>query len=253
MLKIRNLNTIGEIEYQGIFIIESKNIDKLITNFYKYEYENNEDVFLINSKSYSIQDVIIISNLTRLTDLYNLTTKNVLTKMVTNDDNLNIENNIDKIKFLNSLDVVNRKIGGNLLNLNFDKVKILKSLISLDDSIFIDKEMLLNWMDNYDSTTKPFIILNNINFINVSLIEKYINKFNILIITNDLFNFVDEYEELEISSLEKNEDLILINNYLPIHSWIENKINNFKLSYEKSFNLLKNNKFLILELLNNLN
>ncbi|MCU4706726.1 hypothetical protein [Mycoplasma sp. CSL7503-lung] len=253
MLKIRNLNTIGEIEYQGIFVIETKNSDSLISDFYKYEYENNEDVFLINSKSYSIQDAIIISNLTKLTDLYNLTSKNILTKMITNEDNLNIESNIDKTKFFNSLDLINNQVGENLLDLNFDKIKILKSLISFNDSIFIDETTFLKWMDNYDSTIKPFVILKDLNFIKISKLEKYINKFNILIINNDLFGLVNEFQELEICSLENNGNLTLIDSYLPLHTWIENKINNFQLNCDESFNILKNDKFLIIELLKNLN
>ncbi|AZZ65644.1 hypothetical protein DMC14_002515 [Metamycoplasma phocicerebrale] len=242
MIKIKNLQSLNIIDYEGIFIIETENIDNLLLSFYQYEINNKEEVFCINKSNISIKNTVLISPLTKLSDLYNLSTKNILTKWIVNNDKLDINNIFITNKILEELEKLNNIINSSFLDINLDKMKMLKNLITIDEDAFIDIKSFEKWLINFDSSTKPLIILKNTNLMCSTLI-KYINKFNFLIITNNIFSIIDQPNQIECCSIEKNNKLITFESFNTIKMWLEEeyKLNNF--SDDDYFNILKEDKF----------
>ncbi|AXE60753.1 hypothetical protein DA803_01465 [[Mycoplasma] phocae] len=100
---------------------------------------------------------------------------------------------------MNKLEILNDHIGEDFLNLNFDKNKLFKNLLDINQNIFINQDNLNKWLNNYgsDSSIKPTIILNNIDFVNFKYLEKYLNKFYFIILTSNIFEIASNFEELE--------------------------------------------------------
>ncbi|MCV3753583.1 hypothetical protein OF364_01995 [Mycoplasma enhydrae] len=242
MLQINNLKTISPIEYEGIFVIETNNIDELISNFYKYEIKNLKTVFEIENSEISIKNAIIVSPLTKLEELYNLSAKNILTKIILNNENLDVQAIFNNDKFLEEIDKINDWISDEFLTINMDKIKIMKNLISLDDEKFISEKTFEKWLGNFESTNKQLIILKDFT-IPCATLSKYLNKFNFLVITNNLFSIIENLNELECCAFEKQSNLYQFISTDSIKIWFEDEYNVKNVNSERVLEELKNNEF----------
>ncbi|QJG66135.1 hypothetical protein HGG64_00090 [Mycoplasma phocoeninasale] len=249
MVYIKNLKSLELVEFNGIIAIQSNNSNKLLASLFQYELENQETIFQIEGNDISIKNAMIIDNLTRLSDLYTFSTKNILSKMILGNEKLEYNNFINIPYLVSEFEAINDKISKNFLNINFDKSKLFKSLLDINQDIFIDKDNFDKWLDNYgsDSLSKSVIILNNLDFANFQYLEKYLNKFYFIIFTSNIFQLAANFEQLEQCAIVENNRGIYINSGIAIHNWIENK-KNTSLEMKESYELLKNDEIIQIEL-----
>ncbi|AXE60905.1 hypothetical protein DA803_02260 [[Mycoplasma] phocae] len=249
MIYIKNLKFLELTEFNGVIAIQNENSNKLLASFFQFEIENQDSIFRIEGTNVSIRNTIIIDNLTKLSDLYSFSAKNILTKMILNDDKLEYGTFINIPYLVKELEKINNQIDPNFLNLNFDKSKLFKNLLDINQDAFINKDNLDKWLNNYgtDSSSKPIIILNNLDFVNFQYLTKYLSKFYFIILTNNIFKVANNFDELEQCAIVERNEGICINSGLAIHNWVESEQNS-SLEINESFNILKNDEFIQIKL-----
>ncbi|AJR12510.1 Uncharacterised protein [Mesomycoplasma dispar] len=222
MLKFfNNLNNIVELK-TNIKIIETENTDLFLADLFKYEYEAGAKVFELNSKTISIKDVILISNLTKFSDFFSLSTKNWLGDSIINNEywaeSLFFRNeNIDKI-----VANINEKLGFPFLNYEIDNTKLIKAVFSVETDILINQHNFENLINIIFSTMKhTLIILKDLDYIKLDKLFKY-SSLTFLILTNDFTKYISKFSELELISFYSNKTVVDVIDNLPIIRYFEN-------------------------------
>lgn len=195
MLRINKNNIEIEFEYNGIKILQVDNTRK----FYK-EFILDNNIYIDNFVFKPI-DIIYISELNRLNEFIDLSKKSFLTKTIISKlIEYPIINQINLEKVVNQ---VNNDFNNELVeSATGDINKLISILIEFVNNNFLNKNNLETILNNcFD--TKKLIIIDEVSWINVKILEKYINQHNFIILTTDFRNYID-IKQIELLVILKN-------------------------------------------------
>ncbi|MBU3830702.1 MAG: hypothetical protein H9897_00865 [Candidatus Ureaplasma intestinipullorum] len=196
MLKIIKNNINIDLDYNGIKILQSNNSNL----FYK-------DVILDSSiyiDDYKIknENIIYINNFSQLKDFMNLTKKsNIFLRII----ELLFEYKIINYENINQIiNIINNEYQYELLEINEgDNSKLISMFFELLNNKYLDQNLLEIILNNvFDD--KKLIILDNIEWINLEFLSKFLNQHYFLVLTNNFEKYIQNYKELEILTIIKN-------------------------------------------------
>lgn len=218
MLKIVKNNLDIEVDFNGIKIFDVKNPNL----FYK-------EVFLESSiylDEFKIKDenIIYINNFSKISDFITLSKKSFLfTKIY----ELIHENNIINYEAIkNILNIVNETYSYELLDINDgDNTKLINMFFELCEDKYIDKQ-ILEIILNYVFEDKKLIVFDNIEWIDISFLSKYINQHNFIVLTNNFYKYISFKREFEILTIFKeNYDYSDIIDVEYLCAYLQSKLN----------------------------
>ncbi|MFL1058397.1 hypothetical protein ACJONP_03710, partial [Mycoplasmopsis synoviae] len=103
--------------------------------------------------------------------------------------------------------LLNNKIGFEFVSIEENNSKYLKYLFNLENDKFIDNKSLIKWMKNQKyNNQKINLIIKNFDFVLINELIKFSNNFNIIVLTNDFFKHINNFDYIESVALT-NEDL----------------------------------------------
>lgn len=196
MLKIIKNNINIDLDYNGIKILQSNNPNL----FYK-------DVILDSSiyiDDYKIknENIIYINNFSQLKDFMNLTKKsNIYSRII----ELLFEYKIINYENINQIiNIINNEYQYELLEINEgDSSKLISMFFELLNDKYLDQNLLEIILNNvFDD--KKLIIFDNIEWINLEFFSKFLNQHYFLVLTNNFEKYIQNYKELEILTIIKN-------------------------------------------------
>lgn len=203
-------------------IIEEENNDYLIRNLIDYENNTNTKSIKINERIFSINDCIIISNLSYVSNILNSISKSWIQEKINNNENWNINEILNQEKLDTIINQINLKIGFEYLSKDIDNNKLIKSIFSIDEKLLINKNNLLNILEILSTLNfKSLIIIKNLPYINIETLIKY-NNLNFLILTSDCTRYIKTYNQLELVAIYKQEIMFDIESCVPIINFFEN-------------------------------
>lgn len=196
MLKIIKNNINIDLDYNGIKILQSNNPNL----FYK-------DVILDSSiyiDDYKIknENIIYINNFSQLKDFMNLTKKsNIYSRII----ELLFEYKIINYENINQIiNIINNEYQYELLEINEgDNSKLISMFFELLNNKYLDQNLLEIILNNvFDD--KKLIIFDNIEWINLEFLSKFLNQHYFLVLTNNFEKYIQNYKELGILTIIKN-------------------------------------------------
>ena len=210
--------------YDGVCAIKAENSYTFLKDLFEFETKYEKNSITINNKTYSIKDCMIVNDLTKVSDLFNFTIKNYLTQLINNNENWNVEKIIN-FSLLNDIsNVCNQKITNNFINVNVDWSKAYKNFFELNNELFVDKDIMLSWIDYQTNLEKKVIIFQNFDSLKISDLYKFTSKFHFILLTNDILKNCEKFEEFEMCSIYKSQKIYEIFAIDPILSWISNRL-----------------------------
>lgn len=222
MLKFfNNLNNTVELK-TNVKIIETENTDLFLSHLFQYEYESDAKVFELKSKTISIKEVILISNLTKFSDFFSLSLKNWLgDSIISNEywaESLFFRN--EKIEQITT--EINQKLGFSFLNYEIDNTKLIKAVFNVDTDILINQHNFENLANIIFSTMKQsIVILKDLDYIKIDKLFKY-SGLTFLILTSDFTKYLSKFSELELVSFYSDKKFVDVIDNLPIIRYFEN-------------------------------
>ena len=196
MLKIIKNNINIDLDYNGIKILQSNNPNL----FYK-------DVILDSSiyiDDYKIknENIIYINNFGQLKDFMNLNKKsNIYSRII----ELLFEYKIINYENINQIiNIINGEYQYELLEINEgDNSKLISMFFELLNDKYLDQNLLEIILNNvFDD--KKLIIFDNIEWINLEFLSKFLNQHHFLVLTNNFEKYIQNYKEFEILTIMKN-------------------------------------------------
>lgn len=196
MLKIIKNNINIDLDYNGIKILQSNNPNL----FYK-------DVILDSSiyiDDYKIknENIIYINNFSQLKDFMNLTKKsNIYSRII----ELLFEYKIINYENINQIiNIINNEYQYELLEINEgDNSKLISMFFELLNNKYLDQNLLEIILNNVFND-KKLIIFDNIEWINLEFLSKFLNQHYFLVLTNNFEKYIQNYKELGILTIIKN-------------------------------------------------
>lgn len=225
MIKISKYQN-NYVDYQGLIIIQSDNIDQFLLNL------SSEESIEINDSFLTLEDFLIISPLTKLSDLYQFASKNILYKYLINSLEWAKEKVFNGEILENYSDSLNSFIGDDLISFLPDAQKITKYIFDIDENKVISKNSLLKFLHNFTTEGKVNIILKNIDFIKINDLTNFLSYYNFIIINSNPFKLLNNWEELELIYIDYETELIHIENYEILKFHITNKFELFDIDYK---------------------
>ncbi|MFV8474860.1 hypothetical protein [Mycoplasma sp. Z631] len=199
--------------FNGLLFLDVANTTIFLKEMFIYEKQNEEASIEINGKNIWLSDCIIISPLTKYSDLFAFNSKNIITKLLSSI-------NIDYTKILNTnyifeniLHVINQNFDNDIISLDNSVNKIIKSLIDISDN-FITKEDVLNYLNllQFENETKT-IIIKDFDNLKLNELSNYIAVNNLIVLKNDIIyemkNNFDLFEAYALAD-EQNNRIIKI-------------------------------------------
>lgn len=189
-IKIPDYNTIisfnyhenyYNFDYLGLKFIKHHNTNKLIRTLLFNEENIVNSNISINNIPIKNKDIIIISPFTKINDILsskvNGNVHNFLKDEGIIETNSKIESTIvDQYNSFNKI--------FELTDLNLAKVDLI-NYVDIKDSFISEDNIELIFEILKNNTSKKLIILNDVDYINIKKIEKYITNFNFLYIINE--------------------------------------------------------------------
>ncbi len=247
MLKIIKNNINIDLDYNGIKILQSNNPNL----FYK-------DIILDSSiyiDDYKIknENIIYINNFSQLKDFMNLNKKsNIYSRII----ELLFEYKIINYENINQIiNIINGEYQYELLEINEgDNSKLISMFFELLNDKYLDQNLLEIILNNvFDD--KKLIIFDNIEWINLEFLSKFLNQHHFLVLTNNFEKYIQNYKEFEILTIMKNNydyfDVLDINH---LCVYLQSKLN-INIDHNNIVELLHKNDInsqLILWKLNNI-
>lgn len=195
MLKIVKNNLDIEVDFNGIKIFDVKN-----PNLFYKEVFLESNIYLDEFKIKD-ENIIYINNFSKINDFITLSKKSFLfTKIY----ELIHENNIINYESIkNILNIVNETYSYELLDINDgDNIKLINIFFELCEDKYIDKKILEIILNNVFEE-KKLIVFDNIEWIDISFLSKYINQHNFIVLTNNFYKYISFKREFEILTIFK--------------------------------------------------
>lgn len=238
MLNFHIQNKKYDFRFDGYKIIQTTNTNWLLKHL--MICLDNEGI-KINNQVYKTKNTMVISNLTKTSDLFNFTKTNYLSQILT-DELLNFDEELTKI-YDEILTKINKLIGWEHLDLNQDLTKIINAHYEFNSQQYLEIDHLYKWL-SIPQKTKQLVIINDYNGIDILTLAKYCNYFDILIITTDCFKYLNYGQQLEcVGVINDNNDYIDIWDYQQLNAAIETFIN--EPIYDNNWTQIKNNEYSI--------
>ncbi len=197
MIKIINETKNYELEFEGLKIINCDNTRKL----YKAWFYNCN--IQINDKKYKQDDIIYISELTKISEFINFTKKSFLTELL--NEYIGNENIINSNIVNDIINKINQKVDFDLLTQNDgEKSKLIQLIFEILDDKFIDEKSLKIIIEHLKNS-KVFI-LDDISWIKLDFLYKYLNEHNFIILTNDFRKLLINKNQIELVVNVKNNN-----------------------------------------------
>lgn len=249
MLTIKTKNDVFDITFDGIGIINSTNT--LLT--YKKLFIETE--IYIDDNRIKKEDIIYIDELSKMSNFIDLSKKSFLIEMI--NDRLFENKIINTNEVENIIETINKELNIELLESCVgDTNKIIQILFELVEDQYLNIN-LLKVIIEYCFKNKKLIIFNNLSWLKIDDLYKYLNEHYFIVIASDVRNYINKIEMLNIISnhnLERNElnsiyDIDKFSSYIEknISEPFNNKTFNDFITDKKSIKSLK-----ILNLINNL-
>jgi len=180
-------------------------------------FSNN--IFKSFNKFLNVKNTIIITPLTKIEELLNLKTNNILKKYI---------NNTDKDEFLkydalsSFVESVNEDFGAEILKYDVDEEKLLKLLLS-ENKLVMNRTLLNLILNFYEKYT-----LNNLTIViagfddSLPFVEKVFKHLNVIYITNKLTGIGLTWNNIELLSFDTDDDF-KVENRNGLKEWLELK------------------------------
>ena len=207
-----------EFEFDGIKVIDTPNP----TKFYK-DIILDSNIY-IDDKLIKKENIVYINELTKFSDHLSLTKKSFVIKKVIDYIESYPIINIDNMNIIKNK--INDEIGYELLDVtDGDTTKIILLLIELLNDEFLDFEKFKIILSQVFDERK-LIILDNVSFVEIEKIEKFINEHHFLFLTNDYRNHIKSKSELElIVFFDENYKYKEILDYETLITFMEKELN----------------------------
>ena len=207
MLRILKNNREYEIEFNGIKIFNCSNT----TNVYKNIFVDSH--ITIDDKEFNKDNIIYINELTKLDDFINLSKKSFVLNLIfklLEENNIIQRENINKI-----VEKINDELEIELLSESEGDIsKIIQQLFEINEIGYLNIELLDLLFEKCFSNKKYLFVLDNVSWIKIDKLLKYINNHNFIILTNDFRDLIYQKNHLEIITLIKKEY-----NYQDLINW----------------------------------
>lgn len=196
MLKIIKNNINLDLDYNGIKILQTNN-----PNLFYKDVIIDSSIYIDDYKVKN-ENIIYINNFSQLKDFMNLNKKsNIYSRII----ELLFEYKIINYDNINQIvNIINNEYQYELLELNEgDNAKLISMFFELLNDKYLDKILLEIILNNVFDDRK-LIILDNIEWINLEFLAKFLNQHYFLVITNNFEKYIQNYKELEILTIMKN-------------------------------------------------
>jgi len=190
---------------------------RMKVNESKVIFSNN--IFKSFSKFLDEKNTIIITPLTKINELLNLKSNNILKKYIDNID----KNEFLKYEALSSfVKDINDDFGADILKFDVDEDKLLKLLLS-ENELIINRSLLnllLNFYEKYS--------LNNLTIViagfdkSLYFVEKIFKHLNVVYITNKITNIGLTWSNIELLSFD-TKDNFKVESRDGLKEWLELK------------------------------
>lgn len=218
MLKILDLkNNNYEFEFNGIKIINCDNPTLLYKKWFIDTQIN------IDNKNIANDEIIYISELSKLSDFINLNKKSFLINEI---NNKLANNSLINISLINEIvKLINDELGFDLLTPSEgDNVKLIQLIFDICNDIYLNEHLLKIILSHMDE--KKLIIFDNISWLKLDFLSKLINEHHFIILTNDFRRYMLNKKTLElVVNVKNNEEYIDFIDSDKLFSYIEAKIN----------------------------
>lgn len=196
MLKIIKNNINIDLDYNGIKILQSNN-----PNLFYKEIILDSSIYIDDYKIKN-ENIIYINNFSQLKDFMNLNKKsNIYSRII----ELLFEYKIINYENINQIiNIINGEYQYELLEINEgDNSKLISMFFELLNDKYLDQNLLEIILNNvFDD--KKLIILDNIEWINLEFLSKFLNQHYFLVLTNNFEKYIQNYKEFEILTIMKN-------------------------------------------------
>ncbi|MFV8483013.1 hypothetical protein ACNQ1T_01795 [Mycoplasma sp. 1932B] len=199
--------------FNGLLFLDVANTTNFLKKMFIYEKQKEDASIEINNKNIWLSDCVIISPLTKYSDLFAFNSKNIITKLLSkiNADYTKVLN-IDYISN-NILQKINQNFNNDIVSLDDSSIKIIKSIINISDN-FINEDDVLNYLNllQYENDPKT-IILKDFNDLELFKLSSYISINNIIVLKNNIiYELKNNFELFEAYALvdEQNSRIIKI-------------------------------------------
>lgn len=195
-------NKIFEFEYPGIKIIKTRNTNKFLRNLFD---ANGEALIYLDKIRVKTKNIVLISPLTRITD--------VITNKINGDLNNYIKDN-DSYNDIKIMEETILKIYNNkgesfkqVADIDLTKTSLINFVNINDDFInYVNIEYILDIMKT--PIVRKLIIFNDVDYLNISLCEKWFNYFDFLYIVSSIEeNWKSDAGYNEIILVHKNDTI----------------------------------------------
>ncbi|MFV8480658.1 hypothetical protein ACNQ2O_03465 [Mycoplasma sp. AA7A] len=199
--------------FNGLLFLDVANTTNFLKEMFIYEKQKEDASIEINNKNIWLSDCVIISPLTKYSDLFAFNSKNIITKLLSTI-------NIDYTKVLNAdyifeniLQVINQNFNNDIVSLDSSSIKVIKTLINISDD-YISEDDILNYLNllEYESEPKT-IILKDFDRLKISELSSHIAVNNIIVLKNNIiYELKNNFELFEAYALvdEQNNRIIKI-------------------------------------------
>lgn len=196
MLKIIKNNINLDLDYNGIKILQTNN-----PNLFYKDVIIDSSIYIDDYKVKN-ENIIYINNFSQLKDFMNLNKKsNIYSRII----ELLFEYKIINYDNINQIvNIINNEYQYELLELNEgDNAKLISMFFELLNDKYLDKSLLEIILNNVFDDRK-LIILDNIEWINLEFLAKFLNQHYFLVITNNFPKYIQNYKELEVTVFIKD-------------------------------------------------
>ncbi|MFV8472429.1 hypothetical protein ACNQ2A_03355 [Mycoplasma sp. 1458C] len=201
--------------FNGLLFLDVANTTNFLKEMFIYEKQKEDASIEINNKNIWLSDCVIISPLTKYSDLFAFNSKNIITKLLSTI-------NIDYTKVLNTdyifeniLQVINQNFNNDIVSLDSSSIKVIKSLINISDD-YISEDDILNYLNLLEYENEPkTIILKDFDRLKISELSSRIAVNNIIVLKNNIiYELKNNFELFEAYALvdEQNNRIIKIEN-----------------------------------------
>lgn len=192
MLKIIKNNINLDLDYNGIKILQTNN-----PNLFYKDVIIDSSIYIDDYKVKN-ENIIYINNFSQLKDFMNLNKKsNIYSRII----ELLFEYKIINYDNINQIiNIINNEYQYELLELNEgDNAKLISMFFELLNDKYLDKILLEIILNNVFDDRK-LIILDNIEWINLEFLAKFLNQHYFLVITNNFEKYIQNYKEFEVTA-----------------------------------------------------